>query len=263
MSFDRAVVAALRHERVTILLSLVALTALAWSYLFWDAARMGAMEMPGMAMPAPALGWPLALITFLMWTIMMIGMMVPSVAPTVLLYAAMVRENRARGRALAPAHMFTAGYLLSWTAFSLVVTALQLLLMRLALVSPMMVSTSAWLTGGILIAAGLYQWLPLKDACLRFCRSPMHFIVGRWQPGNMGALRMGAENGLYCVGCCWALMLVLFAGGVMNLGLCALVAGFVILEKLLPFGHLTARAAGVVLIGLGAWTLAGGGPFQA
>jgi predicted metal-binding membrane protein len=262
MRLDRAVEGAFRHDRVSLVLSRVGLTGLARGYLFWDAARMAEMSdvgMGAMAMQAaPILDWPLALMTFVMWSVMMVGMMTPSVAPTILLYARMVRKNRERGEVLPAASIFTAGYLIAWTGFSALATALQLGLGQVALLSPMMVSTSAWLTGTLLIAAGLYQWLPIKDICLKFCRSPMHFILGRWRSGPFGALAMGLENGLYCVGCCWALMLLLFAGGVMNLGLVALIAGFVIAEKLLPLGQLTARAAGAVLIGLGVWSLWGG-----
>ena len=254
MRLDRAVEGAFRHDRVILVLSLLGLTALAWGYLFWDAARMGDMA-AAMAGAPPGISIAAAAATFSMWSVMMIGMMTPSVAPTILLYAMMVRKNRERGQALPAASIFTAGYLIAWTGFSTLATALQLGLGQVALLSPIMISTSSWLTGTLLITAGIYQWLPIKDICLEYCRSPMHFILGRWRPGPFGALAMGIENGLFCVGCCWALMLLLFVGGVMNLGLVALIAGFVLAEKLLPLGQLTARAAGVVLTGLGIWTL--------
>lgn len=267
MRLDSVIERAFRSDRAVMALSLAALTAIAWIYLFWDASQMAAtapmgeaMSMPGMPTPAaPALTFGAALMVFAMWSIMMVGMMVPSVAPTILLYANMVRSNREAGKALPAAWIFTAGYLIAWTGFSLAVTALQLALSKFGLISPMMASTSVWLTGGLLITAGIYQLLPLKDVCLEFCRSPMAVLLGRWRPGKSGAFLMGLENGLYCVGCCWALMLLLLAGGVMNLGLVALVAGFVIVEKLFPYGQLTSRAAGFALIAAGLWALLGNG----
>jgi len=267
MRLDNAIERAFRSDRAVMVLSLAALTALAWIYLFWDAGRMAAMapggdaaNMPGMEMPMAAAGlsFGAVLMVFTMWSVMMVGMMVPSVAPTILLYANMARRGREAGKTLPAAWVFTAGYLAAWTGFSLVVTLLQLALSQFGLISPMMASTNAWLTGGLLIVAGIYQWLPLKDVCLEFCRSPLAVLIGHWRPGAKGAFIMGFENGLYCVGCCWALMLLLLAGGVMNLGLVALVAGFVIVEKLLPFGQHTARAAGLLLVALGLWTLLGG-----
>jgi predicted metal-binding membrane protein len=119
----------------------------------------------------------------------------------------------------------------------------------------MMVATSKWLSGAILLAAGSYQWSPLKDKCLAQCRSPIQFITGHWRAGPVGALRMGAAYGLYCVGCCWAIMLLLFVGGVMNLLWVALIAGFVLLEKLMPRGRLVGRIAGLVLVGAGIYAL--------
>jgi predicted metal-binding membrane protein len=257
MRLDAIIERAFRSDRTVMALSLAALTALAWLYLIWDASRMAAM--PGMASQAVTLSLTTGLMVFAMWAIMMVGMMVPSVAPTILLYANMVRRNREAGKSLPAAWIFTAGYLAAWAGFSLVVTLLQMVLSYFGLISPMMASTSAWLTGGLLVAAGVYQWLPLKDVCLEFCRSPMATLLGRWRPGPSGAFMMGLENGFYCVGCCWALMLLLFAGGVMNLGLVALIAGFVIVEKLFPYGQYTARIAGLVLIAVGLWILVTGG----
>ena len=255
MKLDRAVVETFRHDRFVIFLSLLALIALAWAYMYWDAARhLHAGHLSG-ALP---ITWGTFVEAFVMWSVMMVGMMVPSVAPTILLYAAMVRKNHEQGRALAAASIFTLGYLIAWTGYSVVAALLQVLLTKFALMSPFLVSTSSALTAGILVVAGIYQWLPVKDMCLEYCRSPMYFIMGRWQPGNYGAVKMGFENGIYCIGCCWALMLVMFVGGVMNLLLMAILAGFFIMEKLAPFGQFTARVVGALLIGLGVWTMATG-----
>ena len=166
--------------------------------------------------------------------------------------------SRERGRTVPAIYIFVAGYLIAWTLFSVAAAGLQVLLGRLALMSPTMVSASATLSGAFLVAAGLYQWLPVKDACLRTCRAPLQFFSTNWRKGRAGALRMGLEHGVICVGCCWALMLLLFVGGVMNLLWVAVVAGFILVEKLLPGGRLTGRFAGGGLIVVGLVTLAGG-----
>ena len=178
----------------------------------------------------------------------MVGMMLPSTLPMTLFYAAIVRKNRERGTVLPTVWLFTGGYLLVWTAFSLGATTLQVLFEELQLASSMMVATSKWLSGAILIGAGTYQWSRLKDKCLAQCRSPIQFITGHWQEGRLGALRMGATHGLYCLGCCWAIMLLLFVGGVMNLLWVAIIAGFILLEKLVPHGRLVGRISGLGLI---------------
>jgi predicted metal-binding membrane protein len=246
--------------RLPMLAGLLGVAALAWLYLWYDAARMAAMDtMPGsgsmgmgmgMSTTGPAAVWrPLPfLLTFLMWAVMMVGMMLPSAAPAVLHYGALVRGNRERGRAMPSAWLFTAGYLAVWTVFSLAATVLQSALQAAAMVTPMMVSASVWLSGGLLVAAGIYQWLPLKDACLRTCRAPLQFFLFHWRPGARGAVRMGMEHGAICVGCCWALMLLLFVAGVMNLLWVALIAAFVLAEKLAPPRWPVARAAGAALV---------------
>jgi predicted metal-binding membrane protein len=213
------------------------------------------MGLRPMAMqPTAASVWTFLLV-FAMWAVMMAGMMLPSAAPMTLFYATIVRKNGERGTTLPSVWIFGAGYLLVWTAFSLGATALQAMFEHLALASSMLVSTSRWLTGLILVGAGLYQWSPLKDTCLGKCRAPLEFVMTRWRPGRLGALRMGAAHGLYCIGCCWALMLLLFVGGVMNLMWVAIVAAFVLLEKLLPHGRIVARTAGVALVASGLYVL--------
>ena len=244
---------ALRRERLIILASLLGLAGLSWIYLWHEAEAMDRMMMgvqPMVMQPTAANAMTL-LLAFLMWTIMMIGMMLPSAAPTTLFYAAIIRKNRERGSVLPSAWLFAGGYLLVWTAFSLGATALQVMFEGMQLASSMMVVTSKWLSGAILIGAGIYQWSPLKGKCLAQCNSPLQFITGHWQSGRLGALRMGMTHGLYCVGCCWAIMLLLFVGGVMNLLLVAVIAGFVLLEKLTRRGRLVGRIAGLGLFGSG------------
>ena len=246
---DHAIERASRGDRGVVLASLLGVITVAWVYLFWEAARMDGMTARTTADAGAFLG------TFLMWAVMMVGMMLPSAAPAILLYGGIVRKSRERGRAMPAVYVFVAGYLMAWTAFSVLAAALQVLLGHLALMSPMMVSTNAALSGVFLVAAGLFQWLPLKQACLRTCRSPLQFFMMHWREGRAGALHMGLVHGAICVGCCWSLMLLLFVGGVMNLLWVAVVAGFILIEKLLPAGPLTGRFAGVGLTAVGLTTL--------
>jgi predicted metal-binding membrane protein len=243
--------ALLRRDRGVVAASLVLITALAWVYLWREWAAMQAMGGMSMAMPPRELDATAFGLTFLMWAVMMVGMMLPSAAPTIQFYATIARKNGARGVILPDAWVFAAGYLLAWTTFSLIATALQLALEHAALVSAMMVSTSRWLSGALFIVAGVYQWLPAKDACLGKCRQPAQFFMTHWRAGTAGTLRMGVESGAYCVGCCWAIMLVLFAVGVMNLVWVAAIAAFVLIEKLAPAGGVTARLAGILLAAWG------------
>jgi predicted metal-binding membrane protein len=258
-ALHRGIEAALRRDRLLVALSLAGVVALAWFYLWREAASMhpgngGSMAMPMPAMPAmdPA---TLAL-TFVMWVVMMAGMMLPSAAPTVLLYGAMVRKHAERGMVLPAVWVFVSGYLLVWAGFSLAAALLQAALEHAALLTPMMASASKRLNGALLVAAGVYQLTPLKDLCLSNCRNPLQFFMTQWRPGTTGALRMGISQGAYCVGCCWMLMLLLFAVGVMNLAWVALIAVFVFVEKLLPAGRLTSRFGGAALIVFGLTILA-------
>lgn len=243
-----------RRERTIALVSLLGVATLAWYYLWREASGMAAM--PGqdtMVMAAASRVWSFEWLapTFVMWTIMMAGMMLPSASPAILLYGAMARGHRGRGSTLPSVWLFASGYLAVWAGFSLVVTVLQAALQAGGLVSAMMVSSSPWLTASLLLVAGVYQWLPAKDACLEKCRDPLQFFLFRWRPGAAGAFRMGVEHGAFCTGCCWALMLLLFMAGVMNLLWVALIAGFVLVEKLLPAGRWTGRLAGLAMLAAG------------
>jgi predicted metal-binding membrane protein len=181
-------------------------------------------------------------------------MMLPSAAPTLLLFA---RVNRGRGPSfgggapLVPTGVFALGYLLVWGGFSALAVVLQWALEQAKLLSPMLETTDRWLGAALLLAAGLWQLTPLKARCLSQCRSPLSFLMTRWRPGRAGALRMGLEHGLWCLGCCWFLMALLFFGGVMNLFWIAGLALYVLMEKTLPLGHWLGRAVGLALIGAG------------
>jgi predicted metal-binding membrane protein len=217
------------RERALLVAALAAVASLAWAYLLLHPTPgMGDMpDMPGM--PARAMASDFTLLS-LMWMVMMAAMMLPSVVPAVLVHAA-VSRSMAPAAASARSAAFAAGYVLVWCAFALGAAAFQLWLGRLALLSPDMRAASPLLGAGLLAAAGLYQLTPWKDACLRQCRIPLQFVAERWRNGVLGAVRMGAAHGLYCIGCCAALMALLFVGGVMNLLWVAVIAGFVLLEK--------------------------------
>jgi predicted metal-binding membrane protein len=158
-----------------------------------------------------------------------------------------------------PYGVFLAGYVASWTGFSIAATLAQWELHRLAVISPMMVGTSPLLGGLILFVAGIYQWTPFKYACLRHCRAPLQFLLTCWRDGAVGAFFMGLLHGAYCLGCCWLLMTILFAVGVMNLVWIAALSVFVLLEKIIPRGFWVAKAAGLVLMGWGGWMALSGG----
>jgi predicted metal-binding membrane protein len=244
--------ATLRRDRLVVVLGLVAITGLAWAYLAHSASLMRGHL--GMVMPDPT-PWSIgeAVGLALMWSIMMIPMMLPSVTPVILLFAGVTRRRRLQGAVAAPVSMFVLGYLLAWTAFAGLAALGQSLLHSAALLSPAMASQSPLLGGGLLLLAGLYQWLPLKGACLSHCRSPLGFFSSEWREGVSGALMMGLRHGSYCVGCCWALMALLFVAGVMNLAWVAVIAGFVLAEKVVPNGRLLGRVTGVLLAGWGLW----------
>jgi predicted metal-binding membrane protein len=238
------------RDRILTGTGLAVVLALAWGYLWSSAETMELMTMPGMDLTTTVL------LAFSMWTVMMAGMMLPSAAPAIVFYGAIVRKNRERGSVLAPVWRFVAGYLAVWTGFSLVAALVQAVLQRERLLTPMIESTSVPLSAAVLVAAGIYQWLPVKNVCLRACRHPMEFFATRWRGGASGAFRMGLDHGLYCLGCCWVLMLVLFVTGAMDLLWVALLAAFVFVEKRLPAAAHTSRIAGLALIGWGIWLVA-------
>lgn len=260
---DRAAENLLRRDRQVVLAGLILITALAWSYLVYLVLQMGTGEMDthgeamaGMMQLAP---WSAtdALLMFVMWAVMMVGMMLPSATPMVLLYARVVRHKADNDNPLTNSGAFLAGYVIVWTLFSAAATGLQWGLEQAALLSPMMVATSPVLGGLLLIAAAIYQWTPHKDACLRRCRAPAWFLSRHWRDGAGGALRMGLVHGAWCLGCCWALMLLLFVGGVMNLLVIAAITIFVLLEKVAPGGRTLGRAGAVLLAVAGIALLAG------
>ncbi|MGH3089900.1 MAG: DUF2182 domain-containing protein [Rubrobacteraceae bacterium] len=248
----------LRRDRIIVLSGLAVIAVLSWAYTAYLARDAQNMEM-GMAMPRMQ-AWGIVDFTlmFVMWAVMMVAMMTPSAAPMILTFANVNRRRRKQRLPYAPTGIFLLGYLVVWAGFAALAAAAQWGLHTASLLSPTMVGASPILGGVLLLGAGTYQWTSLKHACLRRCRSPLGFILNEWREGRRGALFMGLKHGGYCTGCCWFLMALLFVAGVMNLLWVAVIAGFVLLEKVAPAGHRVGRVAGVILIGWGAWAVASG-----
>ena len=249
-----------RFQHAPVIAAIVAFTVLAWICLFYLIRQMPSADEPLMAAMATAANAPWTqtdlLLTFVMWAVMMVGMMTPSVTPVLLLAANAPRSER---RVLSPVALFGAGYLLVWTGFSVLATLAQWALHDTALLSPTMAASSPRVAGAILIGAGLYQLTPLKHVCLTHCRSPIDFLMAHWRGGAIGPLRMGLHHGRYCLGCCWALMMVLFAVGVMNLAWVAAIALVVLAEKTAPAAVHASRIAAAALVLLGAIKLVSNG----
>lgn len=233
--------AALRSWPLVALLVLVPLVC--WAWIVALARDMyGPMSGASAWMMTPRWDAPHVFLLWAMWAVMMTGMMLPSATPMILL---------ARGGARPYSLAF--GYLTIWAVFGVAAVTLQWLLLRGLILTPMMELSSRRAGAVVLAVAGIYQWTPLKRACLQTCQAPMAFLARRWRSGLFGAFRMGVEHGAYCVGCCWALMLLLFVGGVMNLGVIAALTVFVAFEKLMPFGAWSGRLSGGVLVSMAAW----------
>lgn len=239
-----------RRDFLAIIISLSCITLLSWLYLLKMAADM---SMPKGMEPMHIQVWDIGYfgMMFLMWGVMMIGMMLPSATPMILIYAGVARKSTTQGNPIAPTSAFVCGYIAIWIIFSFFATLLQWGLNKVALLSPMMVSNSVWFGVTLFIVAGVYQMLPFKDKCLQHCRTPIHFITTHWRSGSKGAVIMGLSHGCFCLGCCWVLMLLLFFGGVMNLLWVAAITLFVLLEKVLPLGDKGGRVMGVVMIIVG------------
>ena len=251
---------ALRHDRAVVLGSLAVAVALAWTYLLLGAGvGMEMMDMGGGQMMAMAPEWSLfyGLVVFAMWSVMMVAMMLPSAAPVTLLVASIARRQREAGGTMDFAvASFVIGYLTVWVVFAATATVCQWALDEAGLLSETMALANRTVAGAVLIAAGIYQWTPLKDACLRNCRSPFDFLLNQWSDGALGAFLSGTNHGAYCFGCCWMLMTLLFVGGVMNLAWIAGIALLVLIEKTLPWSGWAERITGAAFFAWGAVTLA-------
>ena len=244
----------LLRDRIVVLTSLVGVIAIAWIYLLLGAGiEMDEMDMGGGQVMLMAPPWTLgySALIFVMWSIMMVAMMLPGAAPTILLVSGLAR-NRGIGHGAPTAGLFTLGYVLIWAGFSLAATLLQWSLDSAGVLSEAMTASSATVAGSVLIAAGVYQWTPLKQGCLRHCRSPLTFLLHHWRKGAWGAVTNGARHGLFCLGCCWMLMVLLFVGGLMNLLWIGALALLVLIEKSLPWGGRMSHLIGAALVAWGA-----------
>ena len=253
----RAVAGQMTPARLALLLaSPVALALVCWIYLAIMIGDMSAVPGMSSAMMSPQMFAPMQLFgLFLMWAVMMAAMMLPTAAPMILAYAFMQAADREKGAGILPVFTFAGGYVLAWASFSLAAAGLQAGLTNLALMSPMMMQAAVPMAGGILVIAGLYQFSPLKRSCLRQCRTPMSFLMTQWRDGVSGALGMGLRHGLFCVGCCWALMGLLFVAGVMNAAWIIAITIYVLIEKILPGGENLSKLLGAAMVGLGVWII--------
>jgi predicted metal-binding membrane protein len=241
----------LKRDRIVIIFCLILISLLAWLYIIYLYRQMFYMNMDALffAMPmTPAWTATDFILLFLMWFVMMIAMMTPSVAPLILIFAMVNRKRKEQQNPFVPTGYLLAGYFFIWAAFSLLATSLQWLLQHISLLTPEMRITSKILGGSILIVAGIFQFTPLKQACLNYCRTPVDFIHRNWKEGKTGGMRMGIENGIYCVGCCWVLMVLLFVSGIMNLLWVALISLFVLIEKISTQIRWVSPVVGVALI---------------
>jgi predicted metal-binding membrane protein len=254
---ERLLEAVFKRDRTIVISGIVGVSVLAWAYMFYLASGMKNMDV-GMNMVMPQIqSWGAVdfLLTFVMWTVMMVAMMVPSAAPMVLMFATVNRKRREQEDPFVSTGVFLLGYVVAWAWYSSLATLGQWGLHNTALLSPMMASTSAVLGGMLLLAAGFFQFTPLKYACLTRCRSPLGFLLNEWRDGRRGAFIMGLRSGNYCVVCCWALMSLMFVAGVMSLFWMAVIAAFVLVEKVAPGGRWVSRISGILLIIWGAWML--------
>ncbi|MEO8070304.1 MAG: DUF2182 domain-containing protein [Acidobacteriota bacterium] len=246
--------AVLRKRRLSLVFLLGIVPLVCWVWVVAMARDMyGAMSGPAAWMMTPAWDAPHLVLLWAMWAAMMAGMMLPAASPIVLLYAGAVRNRPGSGNPVTRIYALAAGYLLVWAVFSVGATLVQRLFAVWLLLTPMMEPSSPRAAAALLLVAGVYQLTPLKQTCLQSCRSPISFLGSRWRGGVAGALQMGLEHGVYCLGCCWALMLLLFAGGVMNLVVVLTLTAWVAIEKLAPFGQQSARLSGALLLGVALW----------
>lgn len=244
----------LKRDRFVIISGLFFITLLSWLYIIYLYRQMVYMDMNALffAMPmTPHWAATDFILLFLMWIVMMIAMMTPSVAPLILVFAKVNRERKLQHHPFVNTGYLITGYFLVWAVYSVAATALQWLLQQIAWLNPDMKTTNKILGGIILILTGIFQFTSLKKTCLTYCRSPLNFILLHWKEGKQGALKMGIENGFYCLGCCWLLMVLLFVAGIMNLLWVALIALFVLAEKISPGIRWLPYVAGFALIAYG------------
>ncbi len=241
----------MRRDRIIIGVSIAIMALLGWAYLV----QMTAASGQAMAMSSHASwNWQTVGLNTMMWSVMMVAMMLPTASPMIMSFSRVHHQQQA-GTAMLSTAVFIAGYLSIWCAFSVIAAISQVVLHNSDLLSSPMGKTGPLLGAGLMIIAGAFHWSPLKEACLDKCRSPLSFLLLEWRKGKRGAFIMGLRHGVFCMGCCWALMLLMFVGGVMNLAWMALLAVYMLLEKVIPHGQQFSRASGLMLIMVGGWIL--------
>ena len=248
----------MQREQLVVFFGLALITVLAWAYMLHMA---WGMVGKGMDINFACLGhWGPGDLAhmFIMWSIMMVAMMVPSASPMIIIFATVNRQRGEMQGPFIPTWLFVLGYLTAWTVYSALATLVQWGLHTAALLTHTLVITSPLLAALLLVAAGIFQWTPFRDACMTQCRSPFGFIMTEWREGRWGALIMGLKHGIYCVGCCWMLMTLCFALGVMNMLWMAALTAFMLLEKITDNKWIS-RTAGLILVVWGLWVVAGGG----
>src|SRR5260370_27578577 len=240
------------RDHVAILLALVGLAAISWLYIYVQMSPMDEIAMPVAFSHWTAADFALKVAS---WWVRMPAIMLPSAAPMILTFATVSRRKRTRGRPFVPTAVFTTGYLTAWGLFGIAATLADWGLEQTALMSPMTQRLTPALGAALIVVAGVYQLTPFKYVCLTHCRSPFDFVLNHWRDGAVGALRMGFEHGLYCLGCCWFLMALLFASRTLSLLWMAAITAFVLAEKLFPAGQWIARGSGLVMMAVGLYLL--------
>ena len=245
--------------RLSMLAVVAALAASGWAYMIYMTWAMENMHLVDMWMPPQAglreWGAHDFAMLLVMWLVMMVAMMLPSALPLAMLFAQVQHQRRGAEQVVVPTFVLLAGYIAAWGVFSAAVVLVQWQLHERGLLTPMMDSRSYLLSGAVLMIAGAYQWTPWKDTCLRYCRTPMSFLLGSWREGTSGAFVMGLHHGMYCVLCCWGLMLVMFAVGVMNMLWMAVIALFILIEKTVLPLRIGSVVVGALLLAWGGWWL--------
>ncbi|WP_220767451.1 DUF2182 domain-containing protein [Shewanella sp. MBTL60-007] len=234
------------HSPIT-WVSILLLTGLSWYYMLFDMTMV----------MSPHWGLYELSFVFIMWAVMMVGMMMPSATPMIMLFAKISRTRRQRSAEFVSSNLFILGYLLIWSLYSLIITLVQWQLHELTLMTPMMQSGNPIFSGILLIIIGIYQISPLKQQCLNHCRSPLNFLMTQWQEGNLGAIKMGLKHGQYCVGCCWLLMALLLIVGVMHIGWILALSILILLEKVVSWPEAINIGICLACLGFGLYFLVG------
>ncbi len=236
----------LRRKFFVVLFVILIISFFSWYYIFGLSLSM---DIAGNMMQNDSLfNFPALISAALMWSVMMIAMMLPSAIPMILVFSSVNQKRNREGRQFVPTWIFLGGYLLIWSAFGIFAAFIQLLLQNAMILSDELKLLNPYISGAVLVAAGIYQFVHVKNVCLSNCQSPLSFTMNNWRDGVKGAIIMGIQHGLYCLGCCWVLMAILFVGGIMNLWLILAIASFILLEKIVPYRKLVSRAGGALLI---------------